>query len=79
MRKFNILAAVAATMLVGGVAVAKEKPANAGEKKVCRIEMPAVGRIPEKRVCRTKAEWEAITAEGQRDAARAVEASTGRN
>jgi hypothetical protein len=78
MRVINLLAAVAATMVVGGAATAKDQPANNGEKKVCRTVMPAVGRIPAKRECRTKAEWEAATNASQRDAARAVEASTAR-
>lgn len=72
MRSFNILAACAATLMLGGVAGAKDKPADKGEKKICRIEMPAVGRIPAKKACRTKAEWDAMSAEGQRDAARAM-------
>lgn len=78
MRHFNILAAVAATMLAGGFAAAKDKPAQSGEKKVCRTEMPAIGRIPAKRVCRTKAEWDAMSATSQRDSVRAVEAATAR-
>jgi hypothetical protein len=77
MRVINVLAAVAATIAMGGVATAKEKPAD-GDKKVCRTVMPAVGRIPAKRECRTKAEGEAATNASQRDAARAVEASTAR-
>jgi hypothetical protein len=78
MRVINVLAAVAATMLVGGVAAAKDKPADSGEKKICRTEMPAIGRIPAKRVCRTKAEWDSISAVSQRDSVRAVEAATAR-
>ncbi|HYJ81774.1 MAG TPA: hypothetical protein VEW26_02895 [Allosphingosinicella sp.] len=79
MRIISIVAVVAATAMGSGVAVAKEKSDAAGEKKVCRIEMPAVGRIPAKKTCRTKAEWEVITAENQRDAARAVGNASGRN
>jgi hypothetical protein len=78
MRVINVLAAVAATMLVGGLAAAKDKPADSGEKKVCRTEMPAIGRIPAKRVCRPKAEWDAMSAASQRASVRAVEASTAR-
>jgi hypothetical protein len=75
MRSFNILAAFAATLMLGGVAVAKDKPADTGEKKICRTEMPAVGRIPAKKTCRTRSEWEAISAENQRDAARTLRGS----
>lgn len=78
MRVINLVAAVAATIAMGGIATAKEKPAVNGEKKVCRTMMPAVGRIPAKRECRTKAEWDAATNASQRGAARAVEASTAR-
>jgi hypothetical protein len=79
MRIFSILAVVAATAMSGGVAVAKEKSADSADKKVCRIEMPAVGRIPAKKTCRTKAEWEMVIAESQRDAARTVGNASGRN
>jgi len=59
MRKLNLLAAVAATLLIGGTAVAKdEKPADAPkEKKICKGEAGSTSRIAKKRVCRTKAEW----------------------
>jgi hypothetical protein len=70
MRKFNILAAVAATMLVGGVAVAGEKPKAPKEKKICQVIESANGRIPERRICKTKAEWEAAAKGSDRAAAR---------
>ena len=52
MRRLNLLAAVAATVLAGGSAVAAaEKPKEPGEKKICRtVEMP--GRITPQKVCR---------------------------
>ncbi|HEY0130264.1 MAG TPA: hypothetical protein VGB57_02580, partial [Allosphingosinicella sp.] len=60
MRKFTALAAVAATLTVGGIAVAKEKKADAPgavkEKKICRGEAQSYSRIPRKKVCRTQAE-----------------------
>lgn len=60
MRHFNMLAAVAA-MVLSGVAVAKEKPADAQapkEKKICKVtEASSTSRIPGKRICRTAAEW----------------------
>ena len=67
MRHFNILAAVAATMLVGGIASAEEQPKAPKEKKICKIVEPAVGRIPPRRICKTKAEWAGQTEEAQRD------------
>jgi hypothetical protein len=51
MRNFNRLVAILAALLVGGTALAKEKPAEPKPKKVCRTEeMP--GRITPKRICR---------------------------
>jgi hypothetical protein len=80
MRHFNILAAVAATMLMGGVAIAKDKPEGASkEKKICRTEGDSTSRIAAKRICRTKAEWEGRSSETQRDAARAVDSMSRRN
>ncbi|HEX8062255.1 MAG TPA: hypothetical protein VF535_03480 [Allosphingosinicella sp.] len=72
MRSFNILALCAATMMLGGVAVAKDKPAAKGEKKICRIEMPAVGRIPARKSCKTQAEWDAQSADSQSEAAQTL-------
>ena len=64
MRKFTALAAVAATLLAGGAAVAKEKPAGtpkaAKEKKICKGQSTSYSRIPQKKVCRTQAEWDSL-------------------
>jgi hypothetical protein len=58
MRRLNLIAAVAATLLVGGVAVAKEKTAGPPkEKKICKSDRMSTSRIP-KRICRTQAEWD---------------------
>lgn len=58
----NLLAAVAATLLVGGTAVAAEKPADAPkEKKICKGTTGSTSRIAKKRVCRTKAEWASMS------------------
>ena len=59
MRNFNILAAFAATLMIGSVASAKDKPDQPKEKKICQITESANGRIPERRICKTKAEWNA--------------------
>jgi hypothetical protein len=69
MRKFNILTAVAAISLAGGVAVAKDKPEaaeGAKEKKICKTEADTTSRLGGKRICRTKAEWDAISADSRR-------------
>ena len=62
MLKLNLLAAVAATLLIGGTAVAADaaegKPAKpAKEKKICKADRMSTSRIP-KKICRTQAEWE---------------------
>jgi hypothetical protein len=58
MLKLNLLAAVAATLLVGGTAVAQEKPAKPPkEKKICKADRMSTSRIP-KKTCKTQAEWE---------------------
>lgn len=67
MAVFNVLAAVAATLLVGGAAVAeaREKPEQPKVKKVCRTEQMS-GRITPQRICR-KVERPAPEQDGQRD------------
>jgi hypothetical protein len=68
MTVFNVLAAVAATLLIGGgaVAEAKEKPEQPKVKKVCRTEQMS-GRITPQRICR-KIERPAPEQDDQRDA-----------
>jgi hypothetical protein len=75
MRHLNILAAVAATMLVGGTAAAENKAETPKEKKICKVVEPAVGRIPAKRICMTKAEWSGQAAKPQHKLDGASEAS----
>jgi hypothetical protein len=79
MRHFNVLAAVAATMVACGTAGAKDKTDEPREKKICRDDMASNSRIAVRRVCRTKAEWAELADESQRSAGRAVEASNRRN
>jgi hypothetical protein len=79
MRIISVLAVVAATAMSGGVAVAKEKPAASAEKKICRTMMPAVGRIPEKRVCKSRADWDVADSESQSNAAKTLKSASGRN
>jgi hypothetical protein len=68
MRNLNLLAAVAATLLAGGTAVAKdEAPASAPkEKKICKGDPTSTSRIP-KRICRTKTEWDQMAGRGDVD------------
>jgi hypothetical protein len=78
MGNFNVLAAVAAALLIGGPAVAeaKDKPEQPKVKKVCRTELMS-GRITPQRICR-KVERPAPEQDGQRDAATSNE-SAGRS
>ena len=78
MRIISALAVIAVAATSGGVAVAKEKSGATAEKKICRTLMPAVGRIPEKRECKSKAEWEAADAESQSKAAKTLKSASGR-
>jgi hypothetical protein len=78
MRKLNILAAVAATLALGSMAVAKDKPEGQKEKKICKTEGDSTSRIGGTRVCKTKAEWAGETEQRQRDAEQAVASSRGR-
>lgn len=67
MRNLNLFAALAATLLVGGVAVAKEKADGAPkEKKICKSDRMSTSRIP-KKICRTQAEWENRTSQESLD------------
>jgi hypothetical protein len=70
MRNLNLLAAVAATLLVGGTAIAKdEAPAGAPkEKKICKADQDSTSRIT-KKTCRTKTEWDQMAGQGNVDAA----------
>jgi hypothetical protein len=67
MRYLNITAALAAATLLAGAAVAKDKAEGQQpkEKKICRVEVLSNSHIPERRICRTEAEW---AAQGEDDA-----------
>lgn len=79
MRIFNVLAAVVAISLAGGVAVAKDKPAGSKPKKVCQLIEPAVGRIPAKRICTVQPEGQTVAAKAKGAEAQAGTASGGRD
>jgi hypothetical protein len=71
MRKSNLLAAVAVTLIIGGAALAKEKAQGAPkEKKICKVDRESTSRIP-KKTCRTQAEWDLRTSQEQLDDAAA--------
>jgi hypothetical protein len=71
MRKSNLLAAVAATLMIGGAALAKEKAEGARkEKKICKVDRESKSRIP-KKTCLTQAEWDLRTSQEQLDDAAA--------
>jgi hypothetical protein len=58
MGKLSLLAAFAVAFFAGGVAIAKEKAAEAPkEKKICKAMKTTSSRIAAKRVCKTQAEW----------------------
>lgn len=68
MLKSNLLAAVAATLLIGGTAVAKDETAKPPkEKKICKGLKTSTSRIPAKKVCRTQAEWDQAASNTQED------------
>lgn len=79
MRKLNLLAAVAATFMIGGAALAKEKADGAPkEKKICKVDRTSSTRIP-KKICRTQAEWDQRTSQEALDDAAAALRGMGRN
>lgn len=79
MRIINMLAAVVAISLAGGVAVAKDKPAAVKGKKVCQIVEPAVGRLPAKRICTVQTDGQSVAAKAKGAEAQAGAASGGRD
>ena len=79
MRIINVLAAVIAVSLAGGVAVAGQKSDAPKGKKVCQVVQPAIGRIPERRVCTVKAEGEAVAVKDKASDTQGAAASGGRD
>lgn len=63
----RIIAALGGAMLLAGAAVAKDKPEEPKEKKICKEEAQTNSRIPAKRICRTQEEWDAQTDASLRD------------
>jgi hypothetical protein len=67
MRNFNMLAALAAAMLVGGGVSAKEKPDQPKPRKICRT-IEESGRITPRRICRIVTPSQAAADDNQRKA-----------
>jgi hypothetical protein len=69
MRVLNILAAVAATLMLGSVATAGEKPEQPKQRKICHI-VEVSGRVTPQRICRkVEPKMERETREAAREAA----------
>lgn len=67
MRKRDLLAAFAATLLVGGVAVAKKTDGPPKEKKICKAVKTTSSRIAAKKICKTEAEWNSAASQDELD------------
>ena len=80
MLKLNLLAAVAATLVVAGTAsAAEEKPVKPRkEKKICVADRTSTSRIP-KKICRTQAEWDGRPSQEDLDQASDRLSGMGRN
>lgn len=58
MPKTNLMAALAAALLIGGGALAEQKiEGKPKEKKVCKVDTETKSRIA-KKTCLTQAEWD---------------------
>jgi hypothetical protein len=78
MRKFNVLAALTAALLMGVGASAGEKSDETKPRKICRTEqMP--GRITPKRVCRIAPPSDAAGRNDQRKGAEPRERASDRD
>ena len=74
MRNFNVLAAVAAALLVGVGASAKEKSDQPKPRKVCRT-IEESGRITPRRICRILTPSDTAAEDNRRKAGEAREAN----
>jgi hypothetical protein len=73
MRNFNMLAAVAAALLMGGGVSATEKGHSPKPRKVCRT-IEESGRITPRRICRIVTPSDSAAEDDQRKAGEAREA-----
>ena len=78
MRHFNMLAAIAATLLSGGAVAAKAQPDQPKPRRICRVvEEP--GRITPRKICRTLPPSEAATNDERAKAGDSREAGNSRD
>ena len=76
MRNFNMLAAIAAAMLMAGGVSAKEKAGQPKPKKVCRTVQMS-GRVTPQRICRIVPPAEASAEDDRRKPDASREAGNG--
>ena len=65
----SLFLALAAFAAVGGstpAATPQAKPVEDAEKKICKREEVIGSRVSGKRICRTKAQWDALQQQDQR-------------
>ena len=66
MSLFLAFAAFAAVGANPAPAAPQAKPAEAADKKICKREEVIGSRVSGKRICRTKAQWDALQQQDQR-------------
>lgn len=84
--RLNVLlaaCAVAAVAPAAAIAAPVDAPASRdasddGDRQICR-RVIATGTVMPRRVCHTKAEWDALAAQGQSDARRAADQDRSRS
>lgn len=74
----QLATAAFAIVLVSPLAAQDPKPPVDPDKKICRRDV-ATASIMAKRTCRTKAEWDAISAQSQKDRDRVIDQERLRN
>ena len=65
-----VLALIAGTCAVPALAATSPDAPDASgapDEKICRTEKTTESRIPTKRVCRTRAEWEQVARDAQKE------------
>ncbi|WP_158702985.1 hypothetical protein [Allosphingosinicella vermicomposti] len=71
MRSISLSAAILCNLLVLSGPALAEKPAKKDPNKmICRANQVDTGTIMSKKVCRTRAEWDAMSKKGEDDVAR---------
>ena len=70
--------ALAATFVIGSAAIAQDAAPVDPDKKICRRDV-ATGSVMTKRICHTKAEWDAMSAQAAKDRDRVLDQERARN